>query len=43
MLYLYEQNSLEVDEDLIIQYLQDQAAAKEFAVYYDLFNKYRTE
>ena len=43
MLYLYEQNGLEVDEDLIIQYLQDQAAAKEFAVYYDLFNKYRTE
>ena len=43
MLYLYEQNDLEVDEDLIIQYLQDPAAAKEFAVYYDLFNKYRTE
>ena len=43
MLYLYEQNGLEVDEDLIIQYLQDPAAAKEFAVYYDLFNKYRTE
>ena len=43
MLHLYEQNELEVDEDLIIQYLQDPAAAKEFAVYYDLFNKYRTE
>ncbi|MBQ6315766.1 MAG: AAA family ATPase [Mogibacterium sp.] len=43
MLHLYEQNGLEVDEDLIIQYLQDPAAAKEFAVYYDLFNKYRTE
>ncbi|MBR7088433.1 MAG: AAA family ATPase, partial [Mogibacterium sp.] len=43
MLYLYEQNGLEADEDLIIQYLQDPAAAKEFAVYYDLFNKYRTE
>lgn len=43
MLYLYEKNDLEVDEDLIIQYLQDPSAAKEFAVYYDLFNKYRTE
>ena len=43
MLHLYEQNWLEVDEDLIIQYLQYPEAAKEFAVYYDLFNKYRTE
>lgn len=43
MLYLYEKNDLTVDEDLIIQYLQDPSAAKEFAVYYDLFNKYRTE
>jgi len=43
MLYLYEKNELEADEDLMVQYLQDQTTAKEFAVYYDLFNKYRTE
>ena len=41
MLYLYEQNDLKVDEDLVIQYLQNRKTAKEFAVYYDLFIKYK--
>ena len=43
MLYLYEQNGLETDEDLIIQYLQNAKTAKEFTVYLDLFNKYKEE
>ncbi len=43
MLLLYEQNGLEVDEDLIVQYLQNRKAARDFAVYYDLYCKYRSE
>ncbi len=41
MLLLYEANGIEADEDLIVQYLQNEKTAKEFAVYLDLFNKYK--
>ena len=40
---LYEQNGITVDEKLISQYLQRRKTAKEFAVYYDLFNKYKSD
>ena len=43
MIILYEKNGLTVDEDLVGQYLQDAKIAKSFAVYYDLFNKYRSD
>ena len=43
MIRLYELNGLTVDEKLVIQYLQNPKIAKEFAVYYDLFNKYRSD
>lgn len=43
MIILYEKNNLPVDEDLVGQYLQDTKIAKSFAVYYDLFNKYRSD
>ena len=43
MLHLFEQHALKVDEDLVIQYLQNRKIAKEFAVYYDLFIKYRED
>lgn len=43
MLILYERNELDVDEDLIVQYLQNAKTAREFAVYYDLYCKYRSE
>lgn len=43
MLQLYEQNGIEADEDLIVQYLQNGNAAKEFNVYLELFNKYKEE
>ena len=43
MIRLYEKNGIKVDEDLVRQYLQDKKIAKEFAVYYDLFNKYRSD
>jgi len=43
MMRLYEEHGLTIDEALISQYLQDKKTAKSFAVYYDLFNKYRSD
>ena len=43
MIYLFEKNDFKVDETLVIQYLQNGRTAKEFMVYYDLYNKYREE
>ena len=43
MIWLYEKNNIAVDELLISQYLQNTIIAKDFAVYYDLFNKYRSD
>lgn len=43
MIILYEKNNIKVDEKLIIQYLQDKKIAKSFAIYYDLFNKYKSD
>lgn len=43
MIKLYEKNGLAVDEQLICQYLQDARISKDFAIYYDLFNKYRSD
>ena len=40
---VYEKNGLAVDENLVCQYLQSARTAKDFAVYYDLFNKYRSD
>ena len=39
----YELESLEVDADLVGQYLQDDQAAQEFFAYYQLFCKYRDD
>ena len=43
MIYLYEKHGFPVDEQLISQYLQNRKIAKDFSVYYDLFNKYRSD
>ncbi|MBD5383387.1 MAG: AAA domain-containing protein [Ruminococcaceae bacterium] len=43
MIRLYEQKEFPVNEQLIGQYLQNKKIAKSFAVYYDLFNKYRSD
>ena len=43
MMRLYEQNGITVNERLIAQYLQNRQIAKNFAVYYDLFNKYKSD
>ena len=43
MIKLYEKLSYPVNEQLIRQYLQNAKIAKSFAVYYDLFRKYRSD
>ena len=43
MIKLYEHNDIKVDELLIVQYIQNPKIAKDFAIYYDLFSKYRND
>lgn len=43
MIKIYEKKGIEVDESLIIQYLQNKRIAKDFSVYYDLFSKYKSD
>ena len=43
MIRLYERNGLTVGVKLIGQYLQNKKIAREFAQYYDLFRKYRSD
>ncbi len=43
MIKLSEQHGLPVNDLLIGQYIQDAGIAKRFAVYYDLFTKYRSD
>lgn len=40
---VYEQMGEEINEDLAFQYLQHQEIAKDFANYYDLYQKYKTD
>ncbi|MEA4815631.1 MAG: AAA family ATPase [Lachnospiraceae bacterium] len=43
MIYLYEKHGIKVDNKLIGQYLQNRKIAKDFSIYYDLFNKYKSD
>ncbi|MBQ2326224.1 MAG: AAA family ATPase, partial [Clostridia bacterium] len=43
MIHLYERKGIKVDQQLVAQYVQNSKIAKEFAVYYDLFNKYKAD
>ena len=43
MIKLYEKNGIPVDEKLVSQYVQNKKIAKDFAVYYDLYNKYKSD
>lgn len=43
MIHLYEKNQIPVTEQLVCQYLQNPKIAKEFAIYYDLYNKYKSD
>ena len=42
MISLYEKNGIPVSKSLIQQYIQHPQVAKEFAIYYDLFVKYKS-
>lgn len=43
MIKLYEMNNIDVDYNLIGQYLQDEKIAKDFSHYYRLFHKYQAD
>lgn len=43
MIILYEMNELDVDYNLIAQYIQDERIAKDFSHYYQLFHKYQAD
>ena len=43
MIHLYEKNGLPVEENLISQYLQNPETARQFAIYWDLWKKYRSD
>lgn len=43
MIYVREALGLEVGQELVIQYIQNAAVAKDFANYYELYNKYRDD
>ena len=43
MMKLYERHGITIDEKLVAQYLQNKKIAKEFVIYYDLFNKYKSD
>lgn len=43
MIKLYEKKEFSVTEQLVSQYIQNKKTAKSFAVYYDLFKKYRSD
>ena len=43
MIYLYEQTGTPVTERLCRQYIQHKMISKDFAIYYDLYNKYRSD
>ena len=43
MIKLYELNNIPVDKMLVQQYVQDKDIAEDFAVYYELFNKYKSD
>ncbi len=40
---IYERKGLPVDQKLIAQYLQSPDIAEDFAIYYDLYNKYKAD
>ncbi len=43
MIRLYEMHDIKVDEKLVSQYVQNPKVCKSFSVYYDLFNKYKSD
>lgn len=43
MMALYERHGMTIDEKLVGQYLQNRKIAKDFAIYYDLWCKYKSD
>lgn len=43
IIYLYEEEKIKVTENLVSQYLRNDKVVREFAAYYDLYNKYKTD
>lgn len=43
IIYMYEEEGLKVDENLVEQYLRSDTVVKEFCAYYDLYNKYKND
>ena len=43
MIHIYEAKDIPVNEQLVVQYLQNAKIAKDFAIYYDLYNKYKSD
>lgn len=41
IIYMYEESGDKVDEELISQYIHSERIVREFAAYYELYNKYR--
>lgn len=43
IILLYEEDGKEIDENLIGQYIKNETVVKEFAAYYELYNKYKKQ
>ncbi|MBR1739410.1 MAG: AAA family ATPase [Ruminococcus sp.] len=43
MLFTYEHIGIEADKELISQYLQNRQIAEDFALYYEIYKKYRSD
>lgn len=43
MIQLYEMHNIPVDRKLISQYIQNEKIAQDFSIYYDLYNKYKSD
>lgn len=43
IIFLYEEDDKKVSESLISQYIKNDTVVKEFAAYYDLYNKYKKQ
>lgn len=43
MIQLYEMHNISVNRKLISQYIQNEKIAQDFSIYYDLYNKYKSD
>ncbi len=39
----YEKHNITVNQNVVGQYLQDEKIARDFAIYYDLYQKYKSD